>query len=210
MHRVPLLLVLGLLLLGPAAPARLGLKRVSAPDPGVAVLKQTHSQGLLGPDYPGGTRLWFHSLPFFLGANQQCDRTGPRPRFSACDSLHYPLFSFPVFCLALRSSCRWDGRIRLGGPHLATKRPRTYDPAALGCKPLSLPLPPIFHFPFVSLLLSCYRCLGKGSSVILREKPSPIAFCCGPKGQVLQIPSLLPPRGGLSKPGTIKGKGMRL
>lgn len=56
MHRVLLLLVLGLLLAGPAAPARLGPKHVSVPNPGVAFLKQTLccSQGLFASDCSEG------------------------------------------------------------------------------------------------------------------------------------------------------------
>lgn len=127
MHRVPLLLVLGLLLAGPAAPARLGPKRVSTSDPGVAFLKQTLrcSQGLLGRDYPWrDSSSPIRSVPHFLGAKQQCDRIGPRPRFSACDSLHYPLFPFPCFLHGSEVFLRVGRLIRPGRPNLATKRLR--------------------------------------------------------------------------------------
>lgn len=45
MHLVPLLLLLGLLIAGPVAPARLGPKRVSALDPGAGLQRHHGTDG---------------------------------------------------------------------------------------------------------------------------------------------------------------------
>lgn len=99
MHRVPLLLVLGLLLSGPAAPARLGPKRVSVPNPGVAFLKQTLccSQGLLGSDCSGGTRLLrllLYHLFWVQGSSAIAPAPGPGSQSVTRCITHW---SFPLF-----------------------------------------------------------------------------------------------------------------
>jgi hypothetical protein len=45
MHRLPLLLLLGLLLAGSVAPARLVPKRVSVPDPGAGLQRHPGTDG---------------------------------------------------------------------------------------------------------------------------------------------------------------------